>query len=110
MKQFLKNLLAVFAISLIIISVITLFLGAISNVDDEKALKDKTQLENALKNAAVSCYAIEGTYPPSAEYLIENEKMSGETFKQYMLGEEPKAEEAPEVVAPEITTEIITEE
>ena len=72
MKQFLKNLLAVFAISLIIISVITLFLGAISNVDDEKALKDKTQLENALKNAAVSCYAIEGIYPPSAEYLIEN--------------------------------------
>ena len=72
MKQFWKNLLAVFAISLIIISVITLFLGAISNVDDEKALKDKTQLENALKNAAVSCYAIEGTYPPSAEYLIEN--------------------------------------
>ena len=34
--------------------------------------QDKTQLENALKNAAVSCYAIEGTYPPSAEYLIEN--------------------------------------
>jgi hypothetical protein len=72
MKRFLKNLLAVFAISLIIISVITLFLGAISNVDDEKALKDKTQLENALKNAAVSCYAIEGAYPPSVEYLIAN--------------------------------------
>jgi hypothetical protein len=72
MKQFLKNLLVVFAISLIIISVITLFLGAISNVDDEKALKDKTQLENALKNAAVSCYAIEGAYPPSVEYLIAN--------------------------------------
>ena len=44
------------------------------------------------------------------EYLIENEKMSGEIFKQYMLGEEPKAEEAPEVAVPENTTEIITEE
>ena len=41
-------------------------------VDDEKALKDKKHLENALRNAAVSCYAIEGAYPPSAEYLIEN--------------------------------------
>ncbi|MBQ2812014.1 MAG: ATP-dependent zinc metalloprotease FtsH, partial [Clostridia bacterium] len=45
-----------------------------------------------------------------AAYLIENEKMSGETFRQYMLGEEPRAEEAAEAAAPEITTEIITEE
>ncbi|MBR6635585.1 MAG: ATP-dependent zinc metalloprotease FtsH, partial [Clostridia bacterium] len=43
-----------------------------------------------------------------AGYLIEHEKMSGDTFKQYMLGEEPK--EAGEAVAPEITTEIVTEE
>ncbi|MBQ7100191.1 MAG: ATP-dependent zinc metalloprotease FtsH, partial [Clostridia bacterium] len=38
-----------------------------------------------------------------AEYLIENEKMSGETFRQYMLGEEPKAEEVP--AAPEEAAE-----
>ena len=39
-----------------------------------------------------------------AGYLIEHEKMSGETFKQYMLGEEPKPEVEP-VVEKETTEE-----
>ncbi|MBQ3604261.1 MAG: ATP-dependent zinc metalloprotease FtsH [Clostridia bacterium] len=37
-----------------------------------------------------------------AQYLIEHEKMSGELFKQFMLGEEPKAEAVePETVSEE---------
>ena len=34
--------------------------------------EEKEQLEAALHKATVSCYSIEGAYPPSLEYLIEN--------------------------------------
>lgn len=29
-------------------------------------------LRNAIAHASVQCYAIEGRYPPSVEYLVEN--------------------------------------
>ena len=48
------------------------FLAAISNLDSGNALEEKERLEEALTRAAVSCYAIEGAYPPSLEYLIKN--------------------------------------
>lgn len=43
-----------------------------------KTLKHRTQeeqlniLNNALRRASVQCYAIEGRYPPSVEYLEQN--------------------------------------
>ena len=52
--------------------VLIFFLTALSNMDEGKALEEKLQLENALKKSTVACYAIEGAYPPSIDYLIEN--------------------------------------
>ena len=52
--------------------VLALFSTALSNIGSETAIEDKIQLEKALASAAVSCYAIEGSYPPSVEYLVEN--------------------------------------
>ncbi len=43
----------------------------VSHVNEEKKQEDRLRLEESLMNAAVACYAIEGTYPDSAEYLIE---------------------------------------
>ena len=34
--------------------------------------KDHETLRNAIARASVQCYAIEGRYPPSVEYLEEN--------------------------------------
>lgn len=45
--------------------------SAVSGVGQEKKQEDRLRLEEALVNAAVACYAIEGTYPDSVEYLIE---------------------------------------
>ena len=47
------------------------FLAALTNLSQDRAAEDKQQLERALTKAAVSCYAIEGAYPPSLEYLVE---------------------------------------
>lgn len=43
---------------------------AVLQVNEEKKQEDRIRLEEALVNAAVACYAIEGAYPDSAEYLI----------------------------------------
>ena len=32
----------------------------------------RQQLEEALRRAAVACYAVEGVYPPTLEYLTEH--------------------------------------
>ena len=49
-----------------------IFFTSLSGIGAEKTAHDKYQLEKAISNAAVSCYAIEGSYPPSVEYLVEH--------------------------------------
>ena len=56
----------------IVILILALFSSALSNIGNGKANEDKIQLERSLTSAAVSCYAIEGSYPPSVDYLVEN--------------------------------------
>lgn len=48
------------------------FLGAISRLEDRRLDQGKQQLENALRQAAVSCYAAEGFYPADVAYLQEH--------------------------------------
>ena len=71
MKKQLQSAQNIF-IFLIAASLITaLFLSALSNFGTDKTEEDRQQLEKAISNAAVACYAIEGSYPPSVEYLTE---------------------------------------
>ena len=49
-----------------------LFFMAFSDIDSDKTAEDRIQLEKAIKNAAVSCYAIECAYPPSIDYLVDH--------------------------------------
>jgi len=72
MKKLIAKKGAFLIFTVIAILVLAFFLTALSNVDKEKTSEDRIQLEKATINAAVSCYAIEGSYPPSIEYLAEN--------------------------------------
>ena len=45
--------------------------GQVKNVSAEVEQSDVDMLKDALENAVVTCYAIEGSYPESLEY-IEN--------------------------------------
>lgn len=47
------------------------FLTALSNLTAGRDDKGKQQLEDALRRAAVACYAAEGVYPPELSYLEE---------------------------------------
>lgn len=48
------------------------FLGGIRSVNDTTLKKQQESLETALTRSISQCYAVEGTYPPSLEYLITN--------------------------------------
>lgn len=54
------------------VGILLYFLSALSNLSKDQSLEDIQQLETALTRAAVACYAAEGIYPPTLEYLIQH--------------------------------------
>lgn len=46
-----------------------LFITSLTSVDRQQGEEGRQQLETALRRAAVACYAAEGVYPPTVEYL-----------------------------------------
>ena len=54
------------------VTVLLFFLIALGNLEQGHAREGKTQLEEALRRSAVACYAAEGIYPPTLEYMIEH--------------------------------------
>ena len=48
------------------------FFNGLSNVTGEVSEQGRTKLENAVRRAAVACYAAEGAYPPDVAYMVEH--------------------------------------
>ena len=59
-------------LSVVILMVILCFFTAVSNLNRGHQKEGREQLETALRRAAVTCYAAEGIYPPSLDYMIEH--------------------------------------
>ena len=53
-------------------AVLVCFLVALSRLDTGRQEKGRQQLEEALRRTAVSCYALEGAYPPSVDYMTDH--------------------------------------
>ncbi len=62
---------SLFTVSLTVMACVWFFF-AISKLSKNQELYGKKQLEEAIRQAAVSCYASEGIYPPSISYLEEH--------------------------------------
>ncbi len=56
----------------IFIAIAVLFFFAVDATGRNSISKELTTLENALSRDIVQCYAIEGRYPPSLEYLEQH--------------------------------------
>ena len=57
---------------LIFAVVIVIFLFAVRSFGNSNVQKQKESLENALQKTIVECYALEGAYPSSLDYLKEH--------------------------------------
>ncbi len=64
-----KNYLASLLIFIIILGLFIAGVGSVSNRADEEGL---VIVEDAIRRATVQCYAIEGAYPASLDYLEQN--------------------------------------
>ncbi len=58
--------------SVILLVAFGAFFYGLRNVTGKLSEQGKTKLEEAVRRAAVACYAAEGAYPPSIEYLEDH--------------------------------------
>ena len=63
-----KTLLALVILAAVLLS----FSTALSNLKVGRGEEGRLQLEESVRRAAVTCYAVEGIYPPDLEYLQEH--------------------------------------
>jgi hypothetical protein len=49
-----------------------LFVGGINYTGHKTIIRQQESLENAINRDIAQCYALEGAYPPSLEYIKEN--------------------------------------
>lgn len=64
----LTNLAAIAAVA----AVLLWFFTALNQLGVGQSQEGQQQLETALRRAAVACYATEGVYPPTLEYLTQH--------------------------------------
>ena len=60
------------AIPVLAAAVLFCVLAALSNLTQGQGEEGRRQLEDSLRRAAVACYAAEGIYPPTLDYLEEH--------------------------------------
>ena len=52
--------------------IIIIFCIFTTRLADTNSKRDKNILERAVNRGITQCYALEGTYPPNLDYLVEN--------------------------------------
>lgn len=57
---------------LLAIAVLLFFALALSRLETGRQAAGRQQLEDALRRTAVACYAAEGFYPPSVDYMVQH--------------------------------------
>lgn len=67
-----KKKLKFWLVPAVLLVVLVWFGFSLQGIQTQFAKEGKQQLEQALRKAAVACYAAEGAYPPSLQYLSEH--------------------------------------
>ncbi len=80
-KEYNKNMIAVITGAVLIVAALLLLSMWISNTARAENLKLLTQ---SVKRTVVECYAIEGEYPASVEYMVENYGFKYDETKYYI--------------------------
>ena len=90
MKQFKNswNVVKGYLVSAVFFGVIIgLFLNGVLSMSDRMDREGAETLRSAIARASVQCYAIEGRYPPSVQYLEENYGIKIDRSRYYVFYE-----------------------
>jgi len=60
------------AVPVVMAAALIWFSAAVTHLEESSQAEGMRQLEDALRRAAVSCYAAEGIYPPDLAYITEH--------------------------------------
>ena len=61
---------------LIFVALIVAFVLLVNNITSKNSNRELQIVRDAVKNAALTCYAVEGMYPDDLEYLREHYNLS----------------------------------
>ncbi len=67
-----KKVLSILGVAVLVTALAIWLFTAFGNLSVGHRETGRQQLETALRRAAVACYAAEGIYPPTVEYLQEH--------------------------------------
>lgn len=84
-----KKAVAGYLLSVISFAIVVgLFTASVMFFSDKADREGTATLKKAITRASVECYAIEGRYPPSVEYLTENYgiQIDGERYHVFYSG------------------------
>ena len=57
---------------IISLTILAVIIAAFLNIESDSSITGCKRLEDSVRHAVVSCYAIEGVYPPDIEYLTDH--------------------------------------
>ena len=61
-----------FARLMLIGAMIAVFIFSLMRLDRGSTEIQRQQLEDSIRRACISCYSLEGIYPPTLQYLVDN--------------------------------------
>lgn len=67
-----KDLIKLAAIAVVLVAAVLL----VNSISKAQGSAETELVRNAVKNAALTCYAVEGAYPDSVEYLREHYRLA----------------------------------
>lgn len=74
-------------IPILALGILLWFFSALGHLGAGQAQEGRQQLETALRRAAVACYATEGIYPPTLDYLTEHYGIQIDRNRYYVFYE-----------------------
>ena len=72
---------------LIFVALIVAFVFLVNNITGKGNGKEMDIVRDAVKNAALTCYAVEGVYPENLDYLREHYQLSYNEEKYHVFYE-----------------------
>ena len=69
---------------LLFAGIIAIFVVSLGNAKESSAAEERRIAEESIRRAVVSCYAIEGTYPESYEYIKDNYRVRIDESKYFV--------------------------
>ena len=75
-----KDIIKVLAIVVVLVLAVLL----VNRIETAQGTAETDIVRDAVKNAAITCYAVEGAYPDDVSYLRENYRLAYDT-ERYMV-------------------------